>query len=250
VQVQINPSTLITYLTINTQVKPLNESNVRLAISHAIDRAAIVKAVLYGHGTAANSFMPAGSMDWNPKIPVPAYDLSLAKSLLAKSSVPHGFTMTLEVASGNSVYNAVAQIVQSELKPLGINMHLVQIDQNALNHLRNIGKFHADIDQWTNDIPDPDEIVSFAMDFSSGGYAFYTWYNNPHLASLSHQAEQNADPAARQKLYYQIQEIWAANQPMLALFYSPFVNAVNAKVHGFSENPLGYFNLQGVTKSQ
>ena len=36
---------------------------------------------------------------------------------------------------------------------------------------------------------------------------------------------------------------------MLALFYNPWVNAVNKKVHGFSENPLGYFNLQGVMKS-
>jgi peptide/nickel transport system substrate-binding protein len=249
VQVQINPGTEITYLTFNTQVKPLNEANVRLAISHAIDRAAIVKAVLYGHGTPANSFMPAGAVDWNPNIPVPAHDLTLAKKLLAASSVPHGFTMTLEVPSGNSVYNEVAQIIQSEVAPLGITAHVVPVEQNTLDQLRNTGKFHSDIDVWTNDIPDPDEIVSYAVDFSSGGYGFYTWYNNPKLAALSRQAEQTSDSATRQKLYYQIQEIWAANQPMLALFYNPWVNALNKKVHGFSENPLGYFNLQGVTKS-
>ncbi len=249
VQVQINPGTEITYLTINTQVKPLNEANVRLAISHAIDRAAIVKAVLYGHGKAANSFMPAGAIDWDPSIPVPSHDLTLARKLLAASSVPHGFSMTIEVPSGNSVYNEVAQIIQSELAPLGITAHVTQVEQNALDQLRNTGKFHSDIDVWTNDIPDPDEIVSYAVDYSSGGYSFYTWYNNPHLAALSHQAEQSNDSATRQKLYYQIQEIWAANQPMLALFYNPWVNAVGKKVHGFSENPLGYFNLQGVTKS-
>jgi hypothetical protein len=33
------------------------------------------------------------------------------------------------------------------------------------------------------------------------------------------------------------------------VYYNPFVNAVNKSVHGFSESPLGYFNLQGVTKS-
>ncbi len=249
VQVQINASTEITYLTINTQVKPLNDAKVRLAISHAINRAAIVKAVLYGHGTPANSFMPAGAIDWDPAIPVPSYDMSLAKKLLSESSAPHGFSMTIEVPSGNSVFNEVAQIVQSEVAPLGITVHIAQVEQNALDQLRNTGKFHSDIDIWTNDIPDPDEIVSYAVDYSSGGYSFYTWYNNPQLAALSHQAEQTSDNATRQKLYYQIQEIWAANQPMLALFYNPFVNAVNKSVHGFSENPLGYFNLQGVTKS-
>ena len=32
-------------------------------------------------------------------------------------------------------------------------------------------------------------------------------------------------------------------------YLAGFVNAVSSKVHGFSENPLGYFNIQGVTKS-
>ena len=249
VQVQINPSTEITYLTMNTQVKPLNDAKVRLAISHAVNRAAIVKAVLYGHGSAANSFMPAGAIDWDAGIPVPSVDLTLAKKLLSESSAPHGFSMTIEVPSGNSVYDEVAQIIQSEVAPLGITVHITPVEQNTLDQLRNTGKFHSDIDSWTNDIPDPDEIVSYAVDFSSGGDSFYTWYNNPQLAAMSQKAEQSNDSAARQKLYYQIQEVWAANQPMLALFYNPFVNAVNTKVHGFAENPLGYFNLQGVTLS-
>ena len=38
-------------------------------------------------------------------------------------------------------------------------------------------------------------------------------------------------------------------EPFLALYYVPFVNGVSNKVHGFPENPLGYFNLEGVTKS-
>jgi hypothetical protein len=33
------------------------------------------------------------------------------------------------------------------------------------------------------------------------------------------------------------------------LYYSPFVNAVSPRVHGFSQAPLGYFNLRGVRKS-
>ena len=50
-------------------------------------------------------------------------------------------------------------------------------------------------------------------------------------------------------LYFQIQQQFAKDVPFFPLFYVPFVNAVSSKVHGFSENPLGYFNIQGVTKS-
>jgi peptide/nickel transport system substrate-binding protein len=88
------------------------------------------------------------------------------------------------------------------------------------------------------------------MDYKDGGaYSFYTAYNNPQTTQLSEAAEQSNDPAARRKYYYQIQQIWARDVPFLALFYSPFINAISNKVHGFSENPLGYFNVEGVTKS-
>ena len=40
---------------------------------------------------------------------------------MAKSSVPHGFTTTILLPSGNSDYATIATILQSELKPLGIN---------------------------------------------------------------------------------------------------------------------------------
>ncbi len=249
VDVQINPSTETNYFVLNDSIKPFDDLKVRQALSHAIDRAAMVKAILYGHGTVANSFLPAGAIDYDASIPTPTYDLTLAKKLLSQSSVPHGFTMTMEVYSGNTIYNEEAQIFQSEVAPLGVKVNLVQVDPNTLNGLRNAGKHHAIQSLWTNDIPDPDEIVSFAVDPAIGGHSFYTWYNNPQMASLSRQAEQTNDSATRQNLYYKIQELWAQDQPFFALYYNPFVNAVNKKVHGFSENPLGYFNLQGVTKS-
>jgi len=91
--------------------------------------------------------------------------------------------------------------------------------------------------------------VSFAIDYSQGAKSFYTFYNNPAISNLSHQAEQSNDSATRQRLYYQIQQVWAQDVPFLALYYSPFVNAVSSHVQGFHETPLGYFALQGVHKS-
>ena len=248
-EVQINPLTEINYFIFNNAIKPFSDPKVRQALSHAIDRAAMVKAILYGHGTVANSFLPAGAIDYDASIATPTYDVALAKKLLAESSVPHGFSMTMEVYSGNAIDNEEAQIFQSEVAPLGITVHLTMVDPNTMDQLRNTGKYHATESLWTNDIPDPDEIVSFAVDYTTGGHSFYTWYQNDQLANLSHKAEQTSDSATRQNLYFQIQQIWAQDQPFVALYYSPFVNAVNKSVHGFSESPLGYFNLQGVTKS-
>jgi peptide/nickel transport system substrate-binding protein len=252
-QVQINTATKIIYLVPNNSIPPLNDVNVRQAINHAIDRNALVRAILFGHGVPANSFMPRGAIDYDPNIPVPTYDLKLAKQYLAKSKAPHGFTMTMEVGSGDTVDNETAVIFKSEMAALGIKINLKQMDVTTLFNDSILGKYHMTTGDggglWTNDIPDPDELVSFAMDGKSGNHFFDSWYNNPQSTKLSEQAEHTNNQATRKQLYFKIQEIWAHDAPFFALYYPPFVNAVSNKVHGFSENPLGYFNLEGVTKS-
>jgi len=122
VKAVIDRSTETIYLVPNHKVAPFGDVKVRQAITHAIDRAALVKAVLYGYGTPANSFMPRGAIDYDPNIPVPSYDPALARKLLSASSVPHGFTMTFDVGSGDTVGNEEAVIgdgLADRLRPHG-----------------------------------------------------------------------------------------------------------------------------------
>jgi len=247
--VVVNKSTETNYMTFNTNQKPFQDVKIRQAISHGINRAAIIKAVLNGNGKPANSFMPAGAIDYDPNIPQMTYDPALAKKLLSESSEPKGFTMTMESQAGSLPDQETATIFQAEMKAIGITVNIKPTDPTTLFHNQQVDKYSFTDNLWTNDIPDPDELVSFSVDPTLGSHSFYTWYNNPTLGKLSEQAEQTNDLATRKKLYYQIQQIWYQQQWFIALYYSPFTNAVNNHVHGFSENPLGYFNLQGVTKS-
>lgn len=231
------------------KVKQLADINVRQAINHAIDRRGLIKAILFGHGTPASSFMPKGALWWNPNVPVPKFDLNLAKSYMAKSKYRKGFSLTMEVESGNSQYQQIDVILKSELAALGIKLNLKNMDPTTIFNNQDSGNYHMTNNQWTNDIPDPDELVSFAVDYSLGSKAFFTWYNNPQLGQMSRAAENTNNSAKRKQIYFQIQQQFAKDVPFFPLFYVPFVNAVSSKVHGFSENPLGYFNIQGVTKS-
>jgi peptide/nickel transport system substrate-binding protein len=249
-QVQINTSTETQYIVPLDILPQFKDVHVRQAINHAIDRAALVRAVLYGHGAPANSFMPKGAIDWDASLPVPSYNLSLAKKLMKESKYPKGFSITMEVPSGDSVSNTIDVILKNELQPLGITLNLRQEDQTTLFNDQQKQKYHITNNLWTNDIPDPDELVSFAVNYNlSASRSFFTWYNNQQLAHLSVQAEETNNNAVRRADYIKIQQLFMQNVPFFPLFYVPFVNAVSNSVHGFSENPLGYFNLQGVTKS-
>ena len=96
------------------------------------------------------------------------------------------------------------------------------------------------------DIADPDELVTFAVDPTSGAHSFFTDYNNPAVVKWTHQAEKEFDPAKRQELYSQIQAQSAEDAFMGFLYYSPFRYAYSSRVNGFLVTPLGNYHMENV----
>jgi peptide/nickel transport system substrate-binding protein len=99
---------------------------------------------------------------------------------------------------------------------------------------------------WTMDIPDPDELVTFAVDPTSGAKSFFTDYDNPTVVKDAHLAEQTTTPATRQSLYNIIQTDAAQDAFMAYLYYSPYPYATGSNVHGFFVTPLGNYHMQNV----
>ena len=239
------PSTEIDYLAFNEKVAPFNDVHVRQAISDAINRTALVDAVLFGNGKAANSlFMPG--LPYYDGTGGETYNLAAAKKALAESSKPHGFTTTLQIASGNANESAAAQIVQSELAQLGITVNIQQLDPTAAHASLEADTFDMAYSLWTMDIPDPDEWTSFATDPSGGAESAFTFYDNPTVISLNKQAEQEINPTKRAALYTQLQQLTSQDAFMAYLYYPPYAYATTDNVHGFFVTPLGNFHLENV----
>ncbi|MCW2932797.1 MAG: hypothetical protein JWM19_3759 [Actinomycetia bacterium] len=246
VTLSLFPSTETNYLTFNEHVKPLQDVNVRRAISYAIDRAALVKAVLFGNGQPANSIFPPQVPYYDPNSGGLQHNLADAKAAMAKSSVPNGFTTTLLLPSGNSDYATIATIVQSELKPLGINVQIQQADPNTANADFQSGKYDMFFSLWTMDIPDPDELATFALDPKAGSKSFFTFYDSPTVVKAVHAAEVTTAPAARQADYNTAQTLAAQDAFMAFLYYSPYQYVESSNTHGFLVTPLGNYHMEDV----
>jgi peptide/nickel transport system substrate-binding protein len=239
-------STRTDYVIMNEEKKPFNDVHVRRAISYAIDRAALVKAVLYGNGKPANSFMPPAVPYYDPASPGLQYDMTKATQEMAESSVPKGFSTTLLIPSGDADYLTVAQILQSELAKLHITVNIQQLDPNTVNTDQQKLEYEMSISYWTMDIPDPDELATFAVVPSSGAKSFFTDYDNKTVVADVAAAEANSAPAARTRLYDAIQSQAAADAFMGFLYYSPYAYATSTKVHNFFVTPLGNYPLADV----
>jgi peptide/nickel transport system substrate-binding protein len=244
------PSTQTNYLAFNENVKPFQDVHVRRAISLAINRSALVKAVLFGNGKPANSLFPPQVPYYQKATPGLQFNLTQAKQEMAKSSVPHGFTTTILISTGNSDSLTISTILQSELKPLGIKVKIQQLDPNTANTNFQDQKYDMNLTLWTMDIPDPDELATFAVDPKSGAKSFFTSYNNPAVVNATHQAERTTVPAQRQTLYNTVQT-GAANDAFMAfLYYSPYPYATTSNVHGFFVTPLGNMHMEDVWLSK
>ena len=243
-------STETNYLAFNENVKPFQDVHVRRAISLAINREAIIKAVLFGNGKPANSLFPPQVPYYDQATPGYQYDLTAAEAQMAQSSVPHGFTTTMLLPSGNSDYATITTIVQAELKPLGITLKVQTLDPNTSNANFQSEKYDMSLTLWTMDIPDPDELATFGLDPKSGAKSFFTSYDNPTVVKDVHAAEQITTPSARQALYNTVQTDAAQDAFMAFLYYSPYPYVTTSNVHGFYVTPLGNYHMQDVWLSK
>ena len=243
-------STRTDYLAFNELRKPFQDVHVRRAISLAVNRAALVKAVLFGNGNPANSLFPPQVPYYQAATPGLQYNLAQAKQEMAKSSVPHGFSTTILVSSGFSDDTTIATILQSELKPLGINLKIQTLDPNTANVNQQSLKYDMTLTYWTMDIPDPDELATFGVDPNSGAKSFFTAYNNPTVVKATHDAEQTLSTSARQDLYNTVQSDSASDAFMAFLYNSPYAYATSSSVHGFYVTPLGNYHLENVWLSK
>ena len=125
------PSTRTDYVLFNQHFKPFQDVHVRRALSYLIDRKALVKAILFGNGTVANSFLPPQVPYYDAKTPGLQYNVAKAKEEMAKSTVPKGFTATFEASRARSTRQTIAQVLQAAGKPLGIKINILKKDGNA-----------------------------------------------------------------------------------------------------------------------
>jgi peptide/nickel transport system substrate-binding protein len=247
IEVDLFPSTWVSYIAMNEKKPQFADVHVRRAISYAIDRTSIIRSVLFGHAQPAASFFSPGWAFYNPNTPRLWHDPARAKQELSMSSVPKGFSATYAVVAGDTVNSAIAQIVQSNLKTIGIDVAIQSYDESAWSALTNKGEYDMTPDYYTLDIGDPDENTPWAIDAVYGGSnSLNTWYNNPEVLKLTYASERTIDPAKRAAIYAKIQDIVAMDCPFAELYYQPYLYARKTSVGNFTIAPTGNYHLEDV----
>lgn len=112
---------------------PLNDIRIRQAINYAIDRAALVKALIPDTGVPSGQLAPPSAAGYDPSIQAWPYDLSKAEALVQQAKaagVPVGTQVTLMVRNQQfPKIDDIAQSLQNSMAQIGLNVKIRTVDQ-------------------------------------------------------------------------------------------------------------------------
>ena len=104
---------------------------VRQALSHAIDRDAIVEGLMFGYATPATQWVAEGTPSYVDELgDSTTYDVERAKELLAEAGLPDGFTFNA-MSPVQPMFVRLAEILQSQFAEIGVTMNVTQNPQLA-----------------------------------------------------------------------------------------------------------------------
>jgi peptide/nickel transport system substrate-binding protein len=245
-EAQLNPSTQVSHLSLNMREAPLNNVKFRLALAHATDRAAIVKAVCFGHCTPATTFLPMTTPFFNKGSKGNAYDLNKAKQLLKESGIATPITLKVLYRANDAVYQPTAVALKEMWGKLGVTLELEPLDRTAATTRYRANQFQVYITSWTNDIPDPSQLASYALGFTESE-SYHSGYKSAEMDALLAKGMRETNVEKRRQVYYEIQELELRDSPLIILYYSPYTIAINKKMKGFVQMATGPWIFKNVT---
>jgi peptide/nickel transport system substrate-binding protein len=235
------------YLGFNSQKGPFAEPLVRQALSHAVDKQQILDIALGGLGQLAYTPLPPTLLGFDPALKQYelGYDPDKARELLQEA----GFEATaggwqrdgqplsaLLLTSNRAPNEAIATLLQSQLKAIGVPVEIQQLDSRAVQDATNQGAF--DLLLWRFEWNDPDGLRIF-LGTEAIGSTNRTFYSNPDVDALLAQAAHELDPAARHDLYVQAQQLILQDAPWQPLYNPVDVMAARETVQGVKIGYMG-----------
>jgi peptide/nickel transport system substrate-binding protein len=218
----------MTQIFLNLRNPILNHTDVRHALTYAINKTELVEKVAFGIAKEAVGPVPStyGPAIFDPNLHEYAYNVDKANELLDKAGYPRGsdgtrFSLELTWQVENQALSRAGELLKSQLGQVGISLKLAPRDRATL--------IDTVFNRWQYDMlihpmgtgPIVDVGVSRLYVSSNIGHNAFNnaaGYSNPTVDALWADAARTVDPARRTQDLYKIQEILVQDMPHVWLW--------------------------------
>jgi len=242
-QLRIAPFLGVYYYALNTEVEPLDDVNVRQALSMAIDRQFLAEDIFSGSMIPAYSWVPPGISNYvegGPQLPyadTPMLDREdEALRLLEEAGYGPDNPIELELSYNTSEDHRNAATAIAEMwRPLGVEVSFRTRDVAAHYAMLRDEKTH-DVARagWIGDYSDPQNFLFLNMSDNPGFN--YGNYNNPKYDALMEKAAQETDLDARAEILAEAERVFLRDVPQVPLLHYSSTSLVSPKLEGWVDN--------------
>lgn len=211
-----------TILAMNNKLPPFDNKLVRQAVSHAIDRSAIIDGAMFGYGTPIGSHFAPHNPAYVDLTGNSNYDPEKAKALLAEAGFAEGFTTTLKLPPPSYARRG-GEIIAAQLREVGIETEISNLEWAQW------------LEQAFKGYDYGLTIVSHTEPMDIGIYArpeYYFQYDNAVFQKLMSDLDAENDPTKRTEMLQEAQKIISEDYVNAYLFQLAQTSVVNAKLKG------------------
>ncbi len=231
------------YLYVNDRNAPLNDEKVREAISLAIDRNKLNQIAYSGKSSPLLGFLP-DTMTYH-EANLPGYDAAQAKSLIQQSSCAGGCSFKIMVRNGLTAYIDIASIIQQQLKAIGIDVQLDQVDPSIAASREMDGSYQTEVNGLISRADFPDGFLTLGLLSTGAIHALYSGYASAPTDAAIGDAIANAD-AKRAAAMKQINAQFAKDLPYIPLLNQVSFAGTSLPAGALVYQPSGLFYLDSV----
>ncbi len=214
-------STSKVLLAINNKKEPLNNLKVRQALSHAIDREALLRAAFVSQARTIGSHYAVNELGYIDLTNVYPFDIERAKRLLEEANIE--LPLTLDLSLPPTPYAlAGGPVIAEALKEIGVNINIVMLSW----------------EEWLSTVFKGDFDLSLILHAEPSDYYVYTdpnyyfGYDSPEYNQLVEEYIQNSNPRAQREIIQKIQRKLADDVVNIWLFTPEIATVVRHGLKG------------------
>jgi peptide/nickel transport system substrate-binding protein len=219
-------------LTFSLKHPALKDKALRQAIVYAVDVETYTKKFLQGLGEPGVGPV-APSMWLNKDLKPHRHDTALAAKVLADGGWKKGAdgvlakdgvraSFVVNTNAGNIMREEFVTFVQSQVKPLGIELQPEFIQWSLLVNKYYSANYDAIFGISPGALADPDEL----MTLHSKDPRNTNGYSNPRVDQLLAEGRRVADLEARKRAYFEVQKLVMEDVPVWWAWYRPYIDTI------------------------
>ncbi|MBT9159847.1 MAG: Glutathione-binding protein GsiB [Dehalococcoidia bacterium] len=261
IEVLTVPGAVPHYMTLNTKSVFFDDTRVRRAIMYAIDPESIIRYALEGYGKVMTTVTPHSESEWMHPEPLFQFNKpDKARELLQEAGWidtdgdgirernGEKFKVTFLLSTGlvgRWPYDTIAEIIQAQLREVGIQVELLTVETGLWSKKLKEGKAEISIRPWAAISPQ-ERLHSWLHSEGINVLGMGIFYSNQEMDKLINELMRTTDEGVAKRLAFEIQRIAARDIPIIPVYDEVLINAVRHNIRGYKLHPWFQVNWEDI----